>query len=106
VAHMMSEPAFDQLRTKEQLGYIVHTATVKFSSYLAFRVIVQSNSKDGGYLDERIENFILGYRSTLELISDDDMQNNIKVIISYIYISSFYSKSKVYNKYCQLGLQL
>ena len=25
LAHLISEPAFDQLRTKEQLGYIVHT---------------------------------------------------------------------------------
>lgn len=25
LSHLISEPAFDQLRTKEQLGYIVHT---------------------------------------------------------------------------------
>ena len=29
LAHMMSEPAFDQLRTKEQLGYIVFTGVKK-----------------------------------------------------------------------------
>jgi insulysin len=28
LSHMMSEPAFDQLRTKEQLGYIVFTGTI------------------------------------------------------------------------------
>jgi hypothetical protein len=59
-------------------------------------VIVQSNSKDGGYLDERIENFILGYRSTLESISADDMQNNIQVIISYIYIFLLFIQSPKY----------
>jgi secreted Zn-dependent insulinase-like peptidase len=26
LAHLVSEPAFDQLRTKQQLGYIVHTS--------------------------------------------------------------------------------
>ena len=29
LAHILSEPCFDQLRTKEQLGYIVHTAVKK-----------------------------------------------------------------------------
>ena len=28
LAHLISEPAFDQLRTKEQLGYIVHTGSL------------------------------------------------------------------------------
>jgi secreted Zn-dependent insulinase-like peptidase len=28
-AHILSEPAFDQLRTHEQLGYIVHVAVKK-----------------------------------------------------------------------------
>jgi insulysin len=41
VSHMMSEPAFDTLRTKEQLGYIVSTSTVRFvSGHVALRIIV------------------------------------------------------------------
>ena len=29
LVHLISEPAFDKLRTQEQLGYIVHTAVTK-----------------------------------------------------------------------------
>lgn len=79
VAHMASEPAFDQLRTKEQLGYIVYTTTVKFGNFLGIRLIVQSNSKDGDFLDQRIENFLATYRDTLATISPEDLASNIQV---------------------------
>ena len=80
LCHMLSEPAFDQLRTKEQLGYIVHTATVKFTDYIGMRVIVQSNSKGADYLDERIESFLEGYKETLNSISSEDLASNIKAV--------------------------
>ena len=35
MVHLMNEPAFDQLRTKEQLGYIVHTSLKKVSAVLS-----------------------------------------------------------------------
>ena len=55
----MSEPAFDQLRTKEQLGYIVFTGLKRLNQqYLALHMIVQSSHKDADYLDGRVESFL------------------------------------------------
>lgn len=60
---MMSEPAFDQLRTKEQLGYVVHlTGRELADRLLTVTVIVQSNVQDPVYLDSRIEAFLRQYR--------------------------------------------
>jgi len=55
LAHLISEPAFDQLRTKEQLGYIVFTTVMKSGHFMGLRMIVQSSHKDPVYLNQRVE---------------------------------------------------
>lgn len=82
--HMASEPMFDQLRTKEQLGYIVHTSTVKFGRLLAMRVVLQSNSKNGTFLDKRVETFLLNYRNVLEAVSAEALADNIQAVIELL----------------------
>lgn len=82
LGHMISEPAFDSLRTKEQLGYIVSASVVKFmSKYWALRIIVQSNSRHAQYLDDRIENFLIEYRQTLCQMTQEEFQSNVKAVI-------------------------
>lgn len=55
----MSEPAFDALRTKEQLGYIVSCSrwNLPGDSQFGLRILVQSERKCG-YLEERVEAFL------------------------------------------------
>ena len=60
VAHLLSEPLFDQLRTKEQLGYLVHNSASKIGNILTLRVIIQSNNSDPDALDE-VYIFITNY---------------------------------------------
>jgi secreted Zn-dependent insulinase-like peptidase len=36
VLHLVREPAFDQLRTKEALGYLVHTGSAKQGGYIRY----------------------------------------------------------------------
>jgi insulysin len=80
LAHLISEPAFDQLRTKEQLGYIVHTAVKKVGQVGGLHMIVQSSHKDPIYLDERIEEFLVGFRVKLAGLSAEELQNNIQAV--------------------------
>ena len=78
----MSEPAFDQLRTKEQLGYIVFTGIKRLSQqYLALHLIVQSSHRDADYLDGRVESFLVQYRDQLKAISAEDFQANVAAVI-------------------------
>ena len=81
MAHLISEPAFDQLRTKEQLGYIVHTAVHKAGGGLGLRMIVQSSHKDPEYLDLRVEEFLTGFRDHLAGLSDAELQTNITAVV-------------------------
>eukprot|EP01125_Pyxidicula_operculata_P021092 TRINITY_DN7996_c0_g1_i1.p1 TRINITY_DN7996_c0_g1~~TRINITY_DN7996_c0_g1_i1.p1 ORF type:complete len:1020 (-),score=227.50 TRINITY_DN7996_c0_g1_i1:170-3229(-) len=55
---ILYEKAFNQLRTIEQLGYIVTTSPFDRNGACGFAVIVQSAVKDAGYLDNRVESFI------------------------------------------------
>jgi len=81
VAHLLSEPAFDQLRTKEQLGYIVFTGVKNINSLvLAIHIIVQSNHKDPQYLDERIEDFLISFKELLLQYTPEMVQENILAV--------------------------
>ncbi|KAI8825830.1 Metalloenzyme, LuxS/M16 peptidase-like protein [Fimicolochytrium jonesii] len=61
IAH---EPAFDQLRTKEQLGYMVFSGLRKSTGAMGFRVIIQSE-KDPAFLETRINAWLDSMRQTL-----------------------------------------
>ncbi|XP_039264342.2 insulin-degrading enzyme-like [Styela clava] len=56
-SQMISEPFFNILRTKEQLGYVVHCSVTRSNSTQGIRFIVQSE-KSPNYLEARIEAFI------------------------------------------------
>lgn len=59
VTQILSEPCYNQLRTKEQLGYIVFCGSRKSNGVQGIRVIVQS-AKHPAYVEERIEHFLNG----------------------------------------------
>lgn len=55
--HFVEEPCFDQLRTKEQLGYIVSSGARRSRGVQGFRVIVQS-ARELDHVNQRIELFL------------------------------------------------
>lgn len=61
---MVAEPAFNQLRTKEQLGYIVSSGVWLSAGSAGWRVVVQSERKPP-YLESRVESFLDLFRGTL-----------------------------------------
>lgn len=57
LAAVMQEPAFNQLRTVEQLGYLVFTGAVGSHQTRGLFVAVQSSVKSATYLQARVESF-------------------------------------------------
>ncbi|KAL4067799.1 Metalloenzyme, LuxS/M16 peptidase-like protein [Scleroderma citrinum] len=76
LAHIMSEPAFNILRTKEQLGYIVSCSrwTLSGDSHFGLRIVVQSE-RGTGYLEERVEAFLDTMDSKLEEMSTEEFND-------------------------------
>ncbi|KAJ2252982.1 metalloprotease, partial [Coemansia sp. RSA 451] len=65
LSQIAKDQFFDQLRTKEQLGYNVGASTNSFSSgKLTLDMMVQGESNPT-YLLQRIDSFIYGFRQTL-----------------------------------------
>eukprot|EP00981_Chlorochromonas_danica_P009292 scaffold2602_cov177-Ochromonas_danica.AAC.13 len=80
--HMISEPAFDVLRTKEQLGYMVWATIKRLAlNMLGLAFVVQSSHKDPIYLDGRIEAFLESYRAELASMSPETVQTFIQSAI-------------------------
>lgn len=80
--HLMKEPAFNELRTEEQLGYIVHTA-VKTSgdNIKGLLILIQSDSFDPIHLDDRVEAFVDRFRTRIVGMSPDEFQSNIDAVV-------------------------
>lgn len=70
---ILSEPAFDTLRTKEQLGYIVaaNTWTAPGDNDTGLRVVVQSE-RGPVYLEGRVEAFLDHMKGVIELMTDEE----------------------------------
>ncbi|KAM6578444.1 hypothetical protein CsatB_030281 [Cannabis sativa] len=72
---IVEEPLFNQLRTKEQLGYVVECSPRITYRVFGFCFCVQSAEYNPIYLEERIENFINGLEELLEGLDKNSFEN-------------------------------
>jgi insulysin len=79
---LVREPAFNQLRTDEQLGYIVHTS-IKTSGddVKGLLLLIQSDAFDPIHVESRIEAFLSGFRKRLVDMPDEEFQTNIDSLV-------------------------
>lgn len=81
LAQLTDEVGFDQLRTKEQLGYIVWTGAKLNASTMGYRVIIQSE-RSTTYLEERINAFLAFFGKSLKEMSDEEFDGHKKSVIN------------------------
>ncbi|KAL1844376.1 hypothetical protein VTJ49DRAFT_55 [Mycothermus thermophilus] len=77
---IVHEPCFNQLRTKEQLGYIVYSGTWTSITQYGFYFVIQSE-KTAPYLETRIEEFLKSVSDMLENMSEAEFESNKRSII-------------------------
>ncbi|KAK3368105.1 Metalloenzyme, LuxS/M16 peptidase-like protein [Podospora didyma] len=77
---ILQEPSFDQLRTKQQLGYIVFSGVRAGPTTYGFRFIIQSE-KTAPYLETRIEAFLESMVQHIAEMSDADFESNKRSLI-------------------------
>lgn len=81
LAHIASEPAFNQLRTTEQLGYIVSSSVWAAAGSLGWRLVVQSE-KNPTYLENRVDAFLEDtLKKLLETMSEDEFEQKRQGLI-------------------------
>ena len=82
LALLIAQPAFDALRTKQQLGYIVHTqASTKGQAQRWFTILVQSGVYDAAVLSERVLAFMHDFGLELERIRVKDWERARSVLL-------------------------
>ena len=73
LTQILSEPTFNILRTKEQLGYIVSAGawSALGDNEAGLRIVVQSE-RGPVYLEERVEAFLDHMKGVIELMTDEE----------------------------------
>lgn len=74
LAQIAQEPCFDQLRTKEQLGYLVFSSVRKTIGMMGFRILVQSE-RDAPYVEGRIDSFLDTLKDLLNKMSPEEFES-------------------------------
>ncbi|KAH8673592.1 peptidase M16 inactive domain-containing protein [Xylariales sp. PMI_506] len=80
LSQILHEPAFDQLRTKEQLGYVVFSGVRTCSTTYGFRFLIQSE-RPSEYLESRIESFLNQQLAAISDMNDSDFENHKRSVI-------------------------
>ncbi|KAF2157769.1 LuxS/MPP-like metallohydrolase [Myriangium duriaei CBS 260.36] len=70
-AQMASEPVFDTLRSKEQLGYVVSSSPTVMATVSGWRILIQSE-RSPDYLEQRIDVFLTNFADKLKETSQED----------------------------------
>jgi insulysin len=83
VHHLLREPAFNQLRTEEQLGYIVHTSIKTSGADIkGLVVLIQSDGFDPIHAESRVEDFLAKFRPRIVEMTEEDFASNINAVVS------------------------
>ncbi|KAJ2616625.1 metalloprotease [Coemansia sp. RSA 1365] len=84
ISVVLKEPFFDQLRTKEQLGYITYSTSRKHNGgQMALRLIVQSEISPA-FVALRIARFVKEFHKQLEQMTQDTFEsivNSLRVLL-------------------------
>ncbi|XP_059309265.1 insulin-degrading enzyme-like 1, peroxisomal isoform X2 [Lycium ferocissimum] len=75
------QPAFDQLRSVEQLGYITSLSRTSDAGVRGLQLIVQSSVKDPRYIELRFQAFLKTLEAQLHDTSDDEFKRKVNALI-------------------------
>ncbi|XP_077297862.1 insulin-degrading enzyme-like [Arctopsyche grandis] len=78
---ILSEPCFNILRTKEQLGYIVFRGIHRVNGVQGIRILVQSD-KHPSYVESRIEAFLWHMDDYINKLSDQEYDSHRNSLIA------------------------
>jgi len=78
-SQIINESCYNQLRTKEQLGYIVFSGVRRSNGAQGLRIIVQSD-RHPEYLDSRIENFLKSLEETLTSMEETEFNQHVEAL--------------------------
>lgn len=74
VMQFLQEPFFNDLRTQQQLGYVVFSKACAQRDVIGVQFMVQSPTKSCGYITNAINNFLAELKEKAEQMSDKEFE--------------------------------
>ena len=84
IMHHLKEPFFDELRTKQQLGYVVFSRATATRDVTGIQLMVQSPKHSTEYLHNAINEFLMAFRKTIKDISDEEFQVTKQAVLTLL----------------------
>lgn len=82
VAHLAKRDAFAELRTRQQLGYIVHLAPWSTLTCRSLIILIQSTSFSAQHLSDCIEAFLGTFWERLSTLPQSEFDDQVKELIA------------------------
>ena len=80
----LDEPTFDQLRTKEQLGYVVSSGPKTNRDIIGAVFLIQSPTKDCEHIRKRLDIHLCKMRVKMAQLSDEEFATNVGAVMTII----------------------
>jgi insulysin len=87
LAQIIDEPCFHQLRTIEQLGYVVRSELVFLEAWAGFSILVQSKQSCVA-LEGRINAFLHGFEQILDRMDSERFKHHQQTLITQLRMTS------------------
>jgi insulysin len=81
VFQILDQPAFDFLRTKEQLGYIAYSRILNFRDIIGGGFIIQTSEKSPEFAMAKTYEFLNMYKEKLENLTDEMFETAVNAVI-------------------------
>lgn len=81
IEQLMSEPIFDELRTKKSLGYDVSAFTTLTRNILGYQIVVVSAKYPPSYITEAIDDFLKHFLQYLEKMDEKTFRKYCNAVI-------------------------
>ena len=73
---------FDEIRTKQQLGYVVASGASNVQNVIGAQFIIQSPSRSAEYLVNAVNQFLIDFTPVIENISDEEFEIQLNALRS------------------------
>ena len=74
MTQLMAQPTFYQLRTVEQLGYVVKASLFSYKRMQHFSILVQSSNKNADFLEHRVNEYLESYLKKEVFFEEKDFE--------------------------------
>ena len=82
VHQYLDDPLFNQLRTIEQLGYIVGSRHVLLRDVLCYRIIVQSSEKGCTHIRNSIDACLADHREKVKVMTEEEFNKSRESVLT------------------------